>query len=194
MIKQQIIEQSDQLFRRMQQKYSDLSPVLEKISAVIAREIDLNFDKQGRWDGRGTGLFSGGDHQWTPLARSTILGYRKKGYKLEPTLRRQKNLQRQIEVNPKGTNQIQMRVGDIDYGPIHQFGGTIHHPGGTPYILTPYARFITKQKAKELEDKDKTVFYTKPHDIEIPARPYIVLTETGLDDINDIVIHHVQGS
>lgn len=68
------------------------------------------------------------------------------------------------------------RQGDLRYGLLHEYGGTIPHPGGTPYIFVGPGRvaFISKAKAQEYEAqtgiKPKE---TKPHSITMPARPFL---------------------
>jgi len=68
------------------------------------------------------------------------------------------------------------RQGDLRYGLLHEYGGTIPHPGGTPYIFVGPGRvaFISKAKAQEYEAqtgiKPKE---TKPHSIAMPARPFL---------------------
>lgn len=68
------------------------------------------------------------------------------------------------------------RQGDLRYGMVHEYGGTIPHPGGTPYIIVGPGRaaFISKAKAQEYEAqtgiKPKV---TKPHSITMPARPFL---------------------
>ncbi|MFT4056182.1 MAG: phage virion morphogenesis protein [Novosphingobium sp.] len=56
------------------------------------------------------------------------------------------------------------------YAAIHEFGGTIKHPGGTPY-------FMRDGKAVFVGNSGYGAFHTlpktKPHDIEMPARPYM---------------------
>ena len=55
----------------------------------------------------------------------------------------------------------------IPYARIHEYGGTINHPGGTPYkIVNGRAVFVSKARGAGLP-------VTKPHDITMPARPYI---------------------
>lgn len=55
----------------------------------------------------------------------------------------------------------------IPYAAIHEFGGTIKHPGGTPYrIINGRPLFVRKSEGAGLRK-------TKPHDIKIPARPYL---------------------
>lgn len=64
---------------------------------------------------------------------------------------------------------------DLVYARIHEFGGTINHPGGTPYIVVGpgRARFISNKKAAELESQGKTIKRTRRHTITMPARPYM---------------------
>lgn len=68
------------------------------------------------------------------------------------------------------------RQGDLRYGLVHEYGGVVPHPGGTPYIFVGPGRvaFISKAKAQEYEAqtgiKPKV---TKAHSITMPARPFL---------------------
>lgn len=57
----------------------------------------------------------------------------------------------------------------VPYARIHEYGGTIKHPGGTPYFIGEdgLAKFVSKANARP--DMPRT----KPHNIEIKARPYM---------------------
>jgi len=56
----------------------------------------------------------------------------------------------------------------VPYAAIHEYGGTIKHPGGTPYVnIGGRTLFVRKENA------DKNMRTTKPHNIEMPARPYL---------------------
>lgn len=59
---------------------------------------------------------------------------------------------------------------DVKYARIHELGGTIEHPGGTPYFIAEdgMARFVSLDDPRAA-DLPKT----RPHDIVIPARPYL---------------------
>lgn len=71
---------------------------------------------------------------------------------------------------------------DSKYGKIHNEGGIIDHPGGTPYIIRMrksrgrhkfskgMAIFVSKSRAAGLIGRVK---YTKPHKIEIPRRQFM---------------------
>jgi phage gpG-like protein len=55
----------------------------------------------------------------------------------------------------------------VPYARIHEFGGTVKHPGGTPYkMIEGRAVFVSKENGKDLDT-------TRPHNIGIPARPYL---------------------
>ncbi|NCC55193.1 MAG: hypothetical protein EOM11_06910 [Erysipelotrichia bacterium] len=62
-------------------------------------------------------------------------------------------------------------VNKLSYAKIHNFGGTIKHPGGTPYT------FINKRPVFMKKDGNypANVQFTKPHDIVIPKREFMVL-------------------
>lgn len=57
------------------------------------------------------------------------------------------------------------------YAAIHEFGGTINHPGGTPYFIdekTKLAKFVSKSSPAAAG-----LPVTKPHVITMPERPYM---------------------
>ena len=56
----------------------------------------------------------------------------------------------------------------IPYARIHEYGGTINHPGGTKYYFGPDGdiRFLPNTARR-------FVGITKPHAIRMPARPYL---------------------
>ena len=162
----------------------DLTPVLAKSAAIFRASIDRNFSRGGRWDGVGTTIFSGGSSTWKPLAESTKKAYKKKGYDLTATLRRTNSMRSTIEIRPSGQSTIYITA-NSPYAQIHQFGGIIKHPGGTPYISVGagVARFISKKAA----EKKHGVKYTKPHNITIPARPFLTIGEPELKQILTLV-------
>lgn len=82
-------------------------------------------------------------------------------------------LSRSIQVDlSKCKSDLEATVGtNLIYAKIHEFGGTINHPGGTPYIVTKRgAVFISKAAAANMGKKVKL---TKAHVIFMPMRPYM---------------------
>lgn len=60
----------------------------------------------------------------------------------------------------------------VKYARIHEYGGTIKHPGGTKYYIdkaTGLARFISNKS----ELAAWAFPMTRPHDIKIPERSYL---------------------
>lgn len=133
MIAQDISHSINSVTAQLKQKYSNLTPILMQISAIIHSAIDDNFDQGGRWDGYGTSILSGGNQRWTPLAKSTEKRYSKLGYDLKPTLRRSGILQSSIEVRPYGKNSI-MISSNLEYAAAHQFGNKRRTLPARPYI------------------------------------------------------------
>ncbi|MCO5250719.1 MAG: phage virion morphogenesis protein [Candidatus Kapabacteria bacterium] len=167
-------------------------PLADEIMTDIADMIELsiakNFDVGGRWDGKKDeiGLFSGGTQKWAELAENTKKGYRKLGYSDEPTLNRNKNLRASIDVFAR--NGKVFISANAPYAAIHQFGGTIKHPGGTEYgyrlkkdMKSGKIQFLKKGRGYKVLGK------TKPHDIYIPARPYLVISQDDLILVLDII-------
>ncbi len=73
--------------------------------------------------------------------------------------------------------------GNIPYAAIHEYGGIIHHPGGTPYFiegLTGMAVFVSIAAAL-----NRNLPVTRAHDIPIPERSYM---RTGLADMKTAII------
>lgn len=64
---------------------------------------------------------------------------------------------------------------NLPYSAIHQFGGTIKHPGGTRYVIAGVgmAYFVSNAFT------GPTHGVTKPHDIPMPARPYLPMDSNG---------------
>jgi phage gpG-like protein len=62
--------------------------------------------------------------------------------------------------------------GSVAYGAIHEYGGMIHHPGGTAYMFfgDEGVRFISNAAAAKME---AILGRTKPHNIPIPERSFM---------------------
>jgi phage gpG-like protein len=189
MLANQIYENLKRVIAELAAKGKQLSPVMRIISALAEESILRNFAENGRYDGNDSNItiFSGGSTKWKALAPGTVTAYQKKGWSpLVPTLNRSKGLKSRLEVMPTSRG---MAISSLaPYAAIHQFGGVIQHPGGTPY------GFMSKGKAQA----GKIVFLkknsgfmvigkTKPHQIVIPARPYLVFQDADFQEWTEIV-------
>jgi hypothetical protein len=70
---------------------------------------------------------------------------------------------------------VRIRAGSpqVPYAQIHNEGGIINHPGGTPFFFDSKknkAVFVSKQKASMFKEP---LPITKPHPIPIPRRQYM---------------------
>lgn len=66
----------------------------------------------------------------------------------------------------------------VPYARIHEFGGTIHHPGGTAYFISQ----LLGAKAFFVSNLSPSAAWlprTRPHDIVMPERSYM---RSSLDD------------
>ena len=185
MINDQIISQLNSVFRSLKSQYDDLTPVLEMVSALVDRAISANFDDRGRWDGNESDItiFSGGSQKWKALASSTKDKYQRLGWELEPTLNRSKGLMSTIEVRPQGKTSIVISA-NSPYAAIHQFGGTLKP---TIPISLKMRKFFWAKYYETRQENWKAFALTKKIEmkfvIQIPARPYITLTEDDLEEI-----------
>lgn len=80
------------------------------------------------------------------------------------------NLQAHIETSMPEELVAQV-TSSAAYAAIQEFGGTIQHPGGTPYFIGKDGKpvFVSNQG----QGAHHALPVTKPHVIEIPARPYM---------------------
>lgn len=69
--------------------------------------------------------------------------------------------------------------GDVKYARIHEYGGTIQHPGGTAYIIDPKKRGLAMFISNKAATPDMK--RTQPHPIKMPERSYM---RTGLRDMS----------
>lgn len=112
---------------------ADITPLMTSFAETVYNSIQKNRDSGGRWDGNENEItvFSGGSHKWKDLAESTKKQYRKKGWSLVPTLRREGFLEQSISITPNKTSLS--ITANADYARIHQLGGDNMPP--RPYIL-----------------------------------------------------------
>ena len=81
------------------------------------------------------------------------------------------------------------------YAAIHQFGGTIKHPGGTPYFVGEdgLAKFVSIRKAAQIfAQSGSRLNLTAPHGIPVPARPYMVLQDEDIAEMGQTARAYLQ--
>lgn len=185
MLQSEIQKKLYDTFQQYQKQFDDLTPILEVVSALIERAISENFNARGRWDGNESdiSIFSGGSQKWKALASSTKEKYQRLGWELEPTLNRTKGLMSTIEVRPQGKSSVVISA-NSPYAAIHQYGGTLKP---TIPISLKMRKFFWAKYFETGKDNWKALALTKKKElkpvIQIPARPYITLTEEDLEEI-----------
>lgn len=148
----------DQLSRMLYQVAAKLDRPRELTAAIsvsLTTITDDNFDMQGRPD-------------WAGL-NPDYKKRRKPGKILSQSGQLRDSVQPFYNDTEAGLSS------NLPYSAIHQFGGTIKHPGGTRYqvIGTGMAVFVSNAF------NGPTTGVTKAHDIPIPARPYMPMDEDG---------------
>jgi phage gpG-like protein len=94
-------------------------------------------------------------------------------------------LLRSIKVQRKGDSIVVSS--NVPYAKIHNEGGTINHPGGTPYFVKP---IDGKNKAvfmKKNGKYPKGIKFTKPHPIKIPQRKFVGDDQKLRDKLKKII-------
>jgi len=130
------------------------SQTMESITMLMFRSIQDNFVAGGR------------PNQWEPLKKTG-----------EPSFLAQSGtLMKSLEGSwDNYSAKVGIDTGKIKYAAIHQFGGTIKHPGS--------------DKFQVFDIGDTVVFThgTKAHNINIPARPYLLFQEIDKTKILEIL-------
>lgn len=73
-------------------------------------------------------------------------------------------------IRQERVGKLKRRVGtNVKYARIHELGGTINHPGGTPYKIVGPGRAVFVKKSEALPGMKRT----RPHPITIPPRPFL---------------------
>jgi phage virion morphogenesis protein len=140
----------------------NLKPLMQDIGEEMARIVERNFAVGGRPDA------------WPASARSR----RDAGKPLSDTGR----LRRSITVESDRTS---AQVGtNVKYARIHQFGGTIHHKART-LAFKNKGGFLSRAAAARRKTAVR-IGFGRAHDITIPARPFLVLTDGDLVRIERI--------
>ena len=127
---------------------TDHKESFEKIAEMMFQSVQTNF-------------IEGGRPPWEALARGGVSHLHESGA-----------LYGSIQ-KFSGEDFAEIQAGQgIPYAAIHQFGGTINHPGSDkPQVFTVNGALVFAAKG------------TKPHQIRIPARPYLSFQDEDIEAI-----------
>ena len=153
----------------------DTTPMMRKISEVMAEAVEDNFDREQTPDGL----------PWEPLKPSTIKAREKRGYWPSKILQRRAELVRSI-AREFGRDYAQVGT-NKEYAAIHQFGGDIEIAARSQQLYFKQGkdgsigqRFVRKSKSNFAQWGT-----IGAHTIHIPARPYLGLGPAARQAIAD---------
>ncbi len=154
-----------QELRVTEQKLKDLEQEIVLDTEKIALRYSMQAFKQAKWN----------NQSWEKRKANSLSKYdRRNRDKPRALLFKSGNLRRSVTAQSSGNKVIVSS--DMPYSQLHNEGGTIDHPGGTPYVInskTKKAKFISRIKAEKLRGRNKTVQVTKAHKIKVPKRQFI---------------------
>ena len=158
------------------ESFHDLSPIMDELAEIIDASVQENFDVGGRY---GTdNEMGGGSEHWRVSQRA----------------RRQNGQTLIDEGRLRGTFKVRAHAdgvsigSNLKYAAIHHFGGAINHPGGTPYVnIGGVPTFLRKDGTYP----DGTKF-TRAHRIGIGARPWAVVQNEDLTEMNRVVVNFLR--
>ncbi|HFR1360801.1 TPA: phage virion morphogenesis protein [Shigella sonnei] len=150
-------------------------PLMQALAGDMWNAVEENFKQQGRptWAG------------WSPAYAA------RRG----PGQILQRKGRLAASIVPVADNQM-ARVGtNVKYAAIHQFGGTINMPARSQRAYyrqrkdgTIGNRFVHKSRSNYSE------WHTLPaYNIEIPARPFLQLTDEDISTLEETAQHYLQG-
>lgn len=171
-------EQITAALNQLQARGADMTKPMRQIAFKMADSVEQNFAEGGR-------------PRWTGLAAATIEARTKRGTWPGQILQEKGKLAGSMQTfwskteAGVGTNRI--------YAAAQNFGATIHHPGGTPYM--PYMlKYEGKGKFIPLNNSWKGmpgVKLTKPHIITLPAREFLSMTPVEEEEMHMVVVFHL---
>jgi len=161
------------LLRRLVRNSENIRPALNDIMGDLLSSIDENFQKQGR------------PKRWTPLKPGSIRQRRKKQQSGTKILQASGLLASSINGKVQGDSKI--TIGSpLPYARIHDQGGTFTHPGGTKFkIVGPGKAKFVKNSATKFNG------ITKPHQITIPKRPFLMFQRKDLKEAEKVLADHL---
>ena len=98
------------------------------------------------------------------------------------------HLKNNIETYMPGPLVAEVRS-EAEYAAIHEFGGTINHPGGTPFFMKGGVPvFVSNKGFGAYHHLPKT----KPHKIRMPSRPYMrPARDAKKEDIEKLLVQNL---
>ena len=159
------------VLERMRAAGADMLPFFKQVGTYVQASVVRNFEEGGR-------------PKWTPLKAATIK--RKRG---KTSILVDKGILKGVTMQAGADfAKVGVQPAAKAFAAIHQFGGTINHPGGTAYFPKKDGEIVYVSNAKARPSMPRT----KPHSITIPARPYLVLQDEDVREILRLAEKHIR--
>lgn len=162
-----------QLERDLNRLKNEIQRFPKKAAYIVSDYTHAAF-RDGKWDGQ----------KWTDR-KSSDRSDRRNPDKPRRLMTKTRTLERSVMV--KNTSDSVIVSTNVKYAQIHNEGGTINHPGGTPYL--PFNVVYTARKtrgrigrmgdnqvafiSKRNASKFPQAKFTKPHKIPMPKRQFM---------------------
>lgn len=153
----------------------DSSKTDKILSDLMARSRNLRpalVHIEGILDGASKDAFEQEGPHWKSLKLATEQQRIKGGWDADPILKRDGDLLRSVNTRILGNNTVMVGTGS-EYGAIHQHGGTIKHKGTD----NGFGKGIK----------------IPPHDIKIPARPFLIVGKKEIEASKRALKKHILG-
>lgn len=200
-------KQLDDLVARKLRFIANPGAALDRVGAALLRSVQRNFREGGRPKWKPSKERARNRAARIKLAAKNLKEGTNKASKGQKTLRDTGRLMNSIAYEVTG-NKVIMGTNTL-YAKILHFGGTINHPGGTPYISLGPDGVIFMRKSTKFTPGKKTkaqrgtakikkslkagneVKYTRAHKITIPARPFLMIQPEDYNTIRRIITDEV---
>lgn len=165
------------VFNKLLSNLKERVPLMKQISGIMLDDVHQNFESEGR-------------PNWTSLAEQTIKDRKSKGYWPGKILQRTGQLLKSITA--KYDNDSAQVGTNKNYAALHQFGGTINQAARSSiYTQARFSRGKKRGKFKKGAEFGKGFTY-KARSIKVPARPFLVLSDQGVEEIKQAIVNHIK--
>ena len=156
-------------FKRKLKECDDLTPLMRRLTAVMADSVEENFEQEGR-------------PRWAALRPSTIKSRARKGNWPGRILQQRGRLAASIVTDHTRDSG---RIGtNVAYAGIHQFGGTIKQSARMRIMHFTQAKSGKIGKGDRFSKASKASYgrrtMGKAYDIKMPTRPFLSFTDDDL--------------
>lgn len=174
----------DPVFKKLLSKIENRTDVMKDIAGIMLDEVHENFHQGGR-------------PPWRALAEITKKDRRRKGYSLDPRYILQRTGQLLKSIHASSDNDSAQVGTNKNYAGVHQFGHTFNHNAQSLlYKSMHYKKNSSRHKKGQFRKGKRTEFGEGPtfkaRTISIPPRPFLVISESGLDKIKQSIVDHIR--